>query len=106
MPGETDGDPLIIPPREIKTAFFKSLKREKENWEVVFEKGTKFNIPEPEINDIHKAILAKLWLTNDGDELRGGAVHPARGRAPRNDTRSSQSTTCQGRRVDLRAIHW
>jgi hypothetical protein len=66
---------LVIPPEQIRGAFLAALKREKENWEVVFRKGTSFKISEPEINDINKAVLAKLWITNDGDELRGGGIH-------------------------------
>jgi hypothetical protein len=75
LPGHSDDGALVIRPDQIKTAFFTALKREKENWETALSKCVQFKIPEPQINDIYKAVLAKLWLTNDGDELRGGAVH-------------------------------
>jgi len=75
MPGHSAADPITITTHTIRSAFYRALLEQKQDWETFFGRGVQLDIPEPAVRDIYKSALAKLMISIDGNEPRGGAVH-------------------------------
>ena len=75
LPGHTKSGAISLKPEDIRYAFYRALLGQYRSWQDVFNRGVRFTIPEPLINDIYKGTLAKVLVCVDGNGPRGGAVH-------------------------------
>lgn len=75
LPGHQPSGPLVLKPEEVRDAFYRALFGQYKSWNEFFDRGVRFTIPEPMVNEIYKGSLAKVMVSVDGDEPRGGAVH-------------------------------
>ena len=57
----------------VPRSIYAALRDQKATWQGLLESGMDFECPEPELNDIAKATIARTFIDIDGDIVKGGA---------------------------------
>uniref|UniRef100_UPI003217418B hypothetical protein n=1 Tax=uncultured Draconibacterium sp. TaxID=1573823 RepID=UPI003217418B len=75
IPGYSPAGSTEMAPQDISKGFFLALLEQKQDWEKFFNRGIQIDLPEQAVCDIYKSSLAKLMISVDGNEPRGGALY-------------------------------